>query len=415
MVARFARHRQYMRTIRLLATLAAFTVAVTGCGAAPPPPPMDPALAKVAAEPAVSALQRGEFTVAADAADHALQANRGNSIAAAVRALAGYQRAGERLRDELEGLVESYVRDRKFDHPRGRAAWRDFASALDTVDADLAIAERDPAFALELCLACWAHDWNHTGEVDDGDRLMLQIEVDERGDELPEGDPRRTPTFRFDAGDIAWARAMVAFQRAAVEIVLGYDWHGLDQLAGLAERGERITIRVSDADRIRRARELIRTGLAFSDRSRELYLAETDDDREWVPNPRQVNHPVPLVMDDAMYATWAAVTRDVRALIDGREGLDLGEILGTRSGAVGFVDVGELFDHPHDVTIDLEGLDDDNGVSPVLALARQILGTAIVPRMSRSPLVARLLRMAREIDSDQDTFGRKLRYFLWIN
>jgi hypothetical protein len=401
---------------RLVATLA-FIVAITGCGTAPPPPPpLDPAQAQVAAEPAVTALQRADFPAARDAADRALAAHGGNSIAAAVRALAGYQRAGSHLRDELEVLIRDYSVAGRFDHARGRKAWRDFSTALDKVDDDLAIAERDPAFALELCLACWVHDWNHTGDVDDSDRLLFQIEVDDKGEELPEGDPRRTPTFRFDAGDIAWARAMIAFQRAVSQLVQGYDWRALDQIASLGDRGSKgMTIRVYDARKIQLAREFIRQGLAFSDKSRELYLAETDDDREWVPNPRQKDHPVPLEMDQAMYATWAAVTRDVRALVDGKEGLDLGEILGARSGAVGFIHVGKLFDDPQDLRIDPEKLDDDTRTSPVFALAKQLLGRAIVDEMPRSPLVSRLLRMQRELDNDEDTFGRKLRYFLWIN
>ena len=38
------------------------------------------------------------------------------------------------------------------------------------------------------------------------------------------------------------------------------------------------------------------------------YLAETDDDREWVPNPKQQSHPMPLPVDaariGALERTW---------------------------------------------------------------------------------------------------------------
>ena len=35
--------------------------------------------------------------------------------------------------------------------------------------------------------------------------------------------------------------------------------------------------------------------------------------------------------------------------------------------------------------------------------------------MKPSPLLARLARMRREIDTGEDSFGRKLRYLLWFN
>ena len=75
---------------------------------------------------------------------------------------------------------------------------------LAGVEADLAVAARHPGIGLELCLACWEIDWNRNGRVDERDRLLFQIEQDERGEEIHEGDPRRKPTFRFDDGDVAW-------------------------------------------------------------------------------------------------------------------------------------------------------------------------------------------------------------------
>jgi hypothetical protein len=49
------------------------------------------------------------------------------------------------------------------------------------------------------------------------------------------------------------------------------------------------------------------------------------------------------------------------------------------------------------------------------AVARDFLGRGLVPEMKKSPLVERLQRMRREVDSDDDTLERKLRYFLWLN
>ena len=380
-------------------------VALAACGSNRPP--VDPIQHRAEAEPAVRALQRGDFAGAGTEAERALGRDDRNSTAAAVHALATYQRAGARFRDELMAVIDGGPRgpQRGFDHPRARKAWNEFASALVAVDRDLEIAARDPGFSLELCLACWEHDWNHSGGIDDSDRKLFQVEVDTKGEELPENDPRRTPTFRFDRGDIDWARAMIAFQRALSELILAYRWEELDRVLRL-DLERPLVIRLEDAGRVRRARELILAGLAFSDRSRELYLAETDDQREWVPNPRQRDHAVPLQMDAAIYETWAGVTRDLRALIDGKEALPItpGVLLNVRT----------LLEQPRDITIDVKALD-GSGDDKLQRLLRGLFGTAIVKDLPRSPLVQRVERMKSEIDRDEDTFDRKLRYFLWIN
>ena len=49
--------------------------------------------------------------------------------------------------------------------------------------------------SLDLCLACWQVDWNRNGDIDERDLRMLQVEYDAHGEQIPEGDPRRTPTF----------------------------------------------------------------------------------------------------------------------------------------------------------------------------------------------------------------------------
>jgi hypothetical protein len=388
--------------------------------AARPAPRADAIQQRAAARPAVSALRAGDFPRARWAANRVLRGDRTNAVAAAVRALTTYQDAGHRLRGELVELVArawSWSQPSTgFDHARARRAWTDFAAALARVDADLAIAAADPELALELCLGCWTHDWNGSGEIDDGDRRLFQIELDRAGAELPADDPRRNPTFRFDAGDVVWARAMVAFQRAVVELILAYRWDQLDRLMTPGE-APRIVLELADPGRVRRARELIRAGLAHSDRSRELYLAETDDDREWVPNPRQTDHAVPLELDAAMYDAWAAITRDLRALVDGREGLPLA-VAGGRDvrGLSGYLDVGRLFDHPQDLVLDFPGADAaPAGTSPAVPLIEGAFGHAIVHHMAESPLAARLRRIARELERDEDTLARKLRYVLWIN
>jgi hypothetical protein len=381
---------------------------------------------------AVTALQIARFAEAAEQATKVLARDPGNSRAAAVRAIATYQAAGSRLRDDLESSGPSLL-----ELGTARAVGERFAEQLARVDRDLAIAAADPSFSLDLCLACWEHDWNHSGEIDDRDRKLFEIEFDGRvaaGDdgargELAANDPRRRPTFRFDTGDADWARAMVSFQRAALDILLAYRWSELRLL--LLTRGDptKIVIQLDDAARIRRARTLILDGLRYADRCRAAYLAETDDAREWVPNPKQLDHPIPLEVDAALYQTWADVAADVRRLLDSEERLSFRQLaaLGDRDSSAyvpdAYLDLGAMLRDPSDVTIDLalvEELDDvrrdaAKAVPLVEKLLRGALGHGYAAARKASPLVGRLQRMKRELSTGNDTFERKLRYLLWLN
>ncbi|MGE5184227.1 MAG: hypothetical protein ACM31C_19290, partial [Acidobacteriota bacterium] len=208
--------------------IAAIWVVLVGACGGPQPAARSPEQRVHDTAVAFDALRAARFVDAEHAAAGALALDPRNAQAAAIHALATYQQAGEQLVDELEAVIHDADVLKAFDHERGRAAWQAFLGKLDVVDHDLAVAAGDPAFSLELCLACWEHDWNHRGGIDDRDRRLFEIEYDGAGHELPAGDPRRRPTFRFDAGDVHWARAMVDFQRAFGELVLAYRWSELD-------------------------------------------------------------------------------------------------------------------------------------------------------------------------------------------
>ncbi|HEU5058343.1 MAG TPA: hypothetical protein VFU21_17545, partial [Kofleriaceae bacterium] len=237
--------------------------------------------ASSAEQPAIDALVRGDFPAARGAADEVLKRTPDSARAAAVRAVARYQAAGVALMaraEPIEALIERGDAARV--DGEIRTALEAFDRDLVAVDEDLAIAEADPTFALEVCLACWRHDWTGDREVDERDLRMLEIEYDTSGAELPDGDPRRRPTFRLDHGDVIWARAMISFQRTLVRLGMAYRWSALAD----AMRGNSRVLRIPLAhpDDVKRARDLALTALDHAERCRQAYLAETVDDREWV-------------------------------------------------------------------------------------------------------------------------------------
>lgn len=378
---------------------------------------------RAAAATAVAELRAARFEQAAHEADAVLKADTRNSLAAAVRAVGRYQGAMRQLVLDFMTVLAGASRTGGINHEYMRSSLEKTVLALEAVDRDLATAAADDGFSLEMCLACWKHDWNRNGHIDRSDELLFQIEVDADGHDIPEADPRRTPTFRFDVGDVHWARAMVSFQAAFLDVLLAYRWNELDRVVSSRREGpETITIRVGDAARARAARDWILAGCDHADRARRAYLAEMDDDREWVPSPRQKSHPLPLEVDDALYRTWEDVLGDVRALARGDTGLDVAELaqLGHHRWQTpprGYLDIGRMLSDPRDIVFDFAVMERISGDRPetVEAALRSIFGAAYVTQKKPSALLGRLGRMKREIDGNQDTFERKLRYFLWLN
>jgi hypothetical protein len=381
----------------------------------------------------VEALRAGRFDEAQAVAAETLRTDEGNPYAWLVSAITGYKRTMHQLHSDAWTLFIALFRQSAINHRYFRFTLEQAAKDLARVESDLARAAVFPDLSLELCLACWKVDWNHNGRVDSADEAFLQIEVDAKGDRLPEDDPRRRPTFRFDQGDVAWARAFVSFQRAAIHLLLAYRWTEMDPSSivrmvegrGDAPRGI-LTIRMEQPEHVREARGLILAALDHADAARRAYLAETDDDREWLPNPRQQSHPLPLPVDDALYTIWEQVVGDLRRIVGGEEGLSVAELaqLGDHKWQhppAGFLDIGAMLTRPKDIVLDLDlivryltkDLDQpEKRPEPVL---RSVLGKTYREHMRRSPLLGRLARMKQEVDRGKESLERKLRYLLWVN
>jgi len=378
-----------------------------------------PAAARDDALPAITALQRGRFDEAERLAQSRAAAE--NPYGLLVRAIVRYKKASQQLAIDGRTVVVGGVESGGINQRYLRTTLGEAESELAAVEADLAKVAQHRGVSMELCLACWDIDWNGNGRIDDRDRMLLQIEEDAEGNEIPEGDPRRKPTFRFDDGDVAWARAFVSFERAALDVLLAYDWSELPAIArGRRERPEKIVVRLVEPDRIAQARQRLLEGLDQSDACRRAYLAETDDDREWVPSPRQRNHPMPLPVDEALYQTWEDVVGDVRRLVRGEEGLHLGDALAAAGEPMrveprGYLDVGRMLSHPKDIVIDLHDVRHLGRQEDLEGALASVLGEYYARDMKPSPLPRRIRRMKQEVDDHREELGHKLRYLFWLN
>lgn len=377
------------------------------------------------AQPSLAALQAARFDEAATLAKDALSKSSDNSRAAGVLAISTWRLALHDAATDALTYGASMMASSLMGGNFGNTAFLDFAVAradgrLAEVDRALETAAKDPGFSLELCLACWQVDWNRNGEVDERDQRLLEVEYDAQGELLPEDDPRRRPTFRFDAADVHWLRAMVSFQRAALALVSAWE----PDLSGLRRnRLDVLTLKLRDAEKPRRARDLILVGLDHARRCRDEVLAETDDDREWLPGPRQKSHAIPLEVDAALFDTWAGVLDDVEGLLKSRTGLPAAEVaqLGDHHWErppQGFLDVGALLSQPRDLVIEVEDVSRaryGEGAEALEASMKRTFGPAWRDAMTPTPLLSRLQRMRKELDRGEDTVERKLRYLFWLN
>lgn len=373
-----------------------------------------------AAAAAVTALQEGRFDDAGRLSAEGVSADGGNPYARLVSGIVRYKKSMHQLALDgmtLVGGLESGAINQKY----LRSTLGDAESDLAAVEADLAIVAQSRGINVDLCIACWKIDWNGNGRVDQRDSHLMEIEEDAEGAEVPEDDPRRKPTFHFDDGDVAWARAFVAFQRAALDVLLAYDWTEVALIAARrSERPDQIVIHLTDPGRIDAARERFLEGLVQSETSRRQYLAETDDDREWLPNPRQKDHPMPLPVDQALYDTWEGVVGDLERLAKGEEGLSVAQVMTlagehTKVMPKGYLDIGRMLSHPKDIVLDMGDLEDLDRKGDIEGAMKSILGEYYVGSMKPSPLPKRLLRMKGELDKGDRELERKLRYLFWVN
>jgi hypothetical protein len=381
--------------------------------------------------PAVAALQAARFDAAETKAREIVAEEPDNSVARAVAALTLYERTIQQLVADVQ-MFGAGLLTGNFNHRFWRFSLDEAEKSFAIVDEHLAVIEGDTAFRMPLCLACWEWDWSRDGEVDYEDRELFQVEFDANGDWLPKDDPRRKPTFMFDLGDASWARAMVAFQRAALNLVLAYDWTEISRLLLVEKRGDFDGVvahfRLDEVERVHRARDLLLAGIGHADLARREYLRETDDDGEWVPNPAQMSHPLPLPVDEPLYETWEGMLRDLTQVVAGNEGISVTEVaqLGRRPWKEdpprGYINIGKLLDEPGDIVIVgfyLEGLADAFDGGEAAEVAEQILkdtfGEKYVMQMKPTPLLSRVRRMKAELERGEESFERKLRYLLWLN
>ncbi|MDD4965158.1 MAG: hypothetical protein PHI11_14695 [Gallionella sp.] len=247
------------------------------------------------------------------------------------------------LRDEL-----GYVRDQ-----------------LDITRNILGRLKLKPNEGLKVTPAAWQVDLNSDGKLETWEQLFFAIP--KRGEHafnarLPSNDPayyqqyyQLEAGFVVDQSDVLWALAYHQFAEGLMELLLAHQVNFQDAKNGLVE--------LHDPAALQRAHQLMGAGLATSAALRRALLAETDDQQEWIPNPRQKDSVFPMTLDPQTFDTWGQVLAELQPLwagktllvVDAKAGGMLGQAAKLCPSGQG-LNVAFLFQHPSRYPLSSDGM-----------------------------------------------------------
>ena len=229
--------------------------------------------------------------------------------------------------------------------------WREarvrLLAALD--EADAVLAKVDGPVGVPIDLTTLRLDLNGDGLAEENERVLgllagggLRLERPADGQRAADG-----LTVRFDRADVEWLRGYCDLLGAMLETMLAHDaenwWNHCAHLIFakpegvpaylLTETGEgfdvarisdvvaalhHVNFPVRDAGRMRNARTRLLGMIGHSRAMWDLILAETDDDREWIPGPTQTSA-IGAEMSRERVDGWLDFLTESEALLTGEK------------------------------------------------------------------------------------------------
>ncbi|GAA0743601.1 hypothetical protein LRH25_06455 [Ideonella azotifigens] len=163
----------------------------------------------------------------------------------------------------------------------------------------------------------WQLDLNGNGQQEAWETWFFALPRPHDGasqPRLPDNDEDRyrrefdaNALIRLDQSDVLWALSYHQFLEGLLTTVRAFDFD--------TDHGELVLSRPA---LLRSAHGLIAAGLATSEQLRRSVLAETDDEHEWVANPRQKSSVFPIPITAADFETWRALLQELDAVWQGR-------------------------------------------------------------------------------------------------
>jgi hypothetical protein len=252
---------------------------------------------------------------------------------------------------------------------------------------------QDPTIKLPIRLGLTRMDFNGDGKLDNTEsfwNVLTRITGIRATEQTAEAF-----TINFDAGDVAWLRGYCNLLAAIGETVLAYDEQQLfDATAHLMftkpqtpypflangrkvfQYGDNldlvdvvaffhlINFPVLEPQRLTTALQHLQTTLALSRDSWRLIVAEKDNDREWLPNPKQKGVIPNAVVTQAMIDSWLSFVGESEELLAGKKLVPF-----WRSREVRGINLNKVFTQPRnlDLVLWVQG----TAPAPYLELGKQ--------------------------------------------
>ncbi|MFC1587740.1 hypothetical protein ACFL54_05465 [Planctomycetota bacterium] len=231
-------------------------------------------------------------------------------------------------------------------YPKARQIMKDFLAGLTAAEATLAQIKSDSVM-LPLHFALTSFDFDCNGKISENETLWRIYNEMNQAVELTE-ERARNFVIMLDAGDVYWLRGYCHLLSACLEFVLAHDESQLfnstahiffenpetnckflkeninqlgsdtfivDAIAFL----HLLNFPVVEPERMPKVLEHLRQVTSLSRQSWQLYLAETDDNREWVPNPKQTGVIPEVKVSEDMIQQWLAFLDELDTLLAGEK------------------------------------------------------------------------------------------------
>ena len=234
-------------------------------------------------------------------------------------------------------------------YEKQRETWQGLLDDLAKVEATLAPMTADPT-AIVVDLSAVRLNF---GDADKAITLGAIVAALQHPLEPQASEPEPFEV-KFDYADALWLRGYCRLLSASLEFVLAYDWRETFNRTGhlfysrvvppafapdaesptqpefpLGDSGEfadfvvllhEVRWPLLDFKRLARGHAHLKQTVALSRASWTAILAETGDDREWIPGPGQTHAAVPgMAVTRAQVDTWFGFLDDVDAVLDGKK------------------------------------------------------------------------------------------------
>jgi hypothetical protein len=239
-------------------------------------------------------------------------------------------------------------------YEKQREALKDFLGDLANVEATLAPMTQSPV-KIVIDLNAIKFDLRGDGKADDSEKLS-SILASLRMAPRDSADKPEPFEVAFDNADALWLRGYTHLLSASIEFVLAYDWHETFEAAGqlfypriapppfgkaapsptlekdggfLGSQTEiadaiallhEIRWPVAEAARLQNAHAHLKQVIALNRQTWKAILARTDDDRVWIPGPRQKNGVISgMPVGQEQVDVWLKALDEFDAVLDGRK------------------------------------------------------------------------------------------------